>query len=68
MSDKPYAALIVTLLDRKTGKESKLTLYPAVRVELIELPLEPPGASQSLRVFEPLDNINADLMGWREIQ
>jgi hypothetical protein len=62
---KPYAGLMVTLVDRDSGHENKIMLYPARRVELIEMPIEPSGA-EKLRVFVPLDNMNGDLMGWRE--
>jgi len=64
---RPYAGLMVTLLDRESGKENKIMLYPAVRVDLIEMPIQPAGPER-LRSFFPLDNMNGDLMGWAERQ
>lgn len=65
MSDKPYAGLRVTLLDRASGTERVLMLYPATRVELLAMALEGPP-TETVRTFVPLDNMGADVMGWQE--
>ena len=32
--DKPYSSLFITMLDRESGEETSVTIYPATRVEL----------------------------------
>ena len=65
MSTYAYAGLRVALLNREDGTEKLVLLYPATRVELIEMPLEGPP-TERVRTFVPLDNMTGDMMGWRE--
>lgn len=32
--NKPYSNLFVTMLNRESGEETRITIYPATRVEL----------------------------------